>query len=96
MRTPRQTVMSSSVTGPIWATAVRSTLPPGARVRRVQVELCLADQVTAHRVLQVSGPVDAYGTADVVLVVGGGVLIDLDKDDLRIVQMGLDPVRVDE
>jgi hypothetical protein len=32
----------------------------------------------------------------VVLLVRGGVLVDLDENDLGVVEMGLDPVGVDE
>ena len=46
-----------------------------------RLELGLVDEVAADRVLEVGLPVDAHGTADVVLLVGGGVLVDLDEDD---------------
>src|SRR5207245_1240362 len=54
----------------------------------------LIDEVAAHRVLEVLLPVDPDGVPDVVLVVRRGVLVDLDEDDLRVVQVGLDPVGV--
>ena len=60
------------------------------------LELLLAHEVAADRVLQVLLPVEADRAPDVVLVVGGGVLVDLDEDDLRVVEVGLDPVGVDE
>ncbi len=56
----------------------------------------LLDEVAADRVLEVLLPVEADGAADVVLLVGSGVLVDLDQDHLRVVEVGLDPVGVDE
>ena len=60
------------------------------------LERLLADEVAAYGVLQVLLPVQLYGTADVALVVRGGVLVDLDQDGVRVVELGLDPVGVDE
>jgi hypothetical protein len=61
-----------------------------------RLELGLADEVTPDRVLQVGLPVQAHRAPDVVLLVRGGVLVDLDEHHLRVVEMGLDPVGVDE
>jgi hypothetical protein len=60
------------------------------------LELLLAHEVTPDRVLKVLLPVQAHGALDVVLVVGGGVFVDLDEDDLRVCEVGLDPVGVYE
>ena len=60
------------------------------------LELVLVHEVAADLVLQVLLPVDAHGTADVVLVVGGRVLVDLDEHHLVVVEVGLDPVGVDQ
>lgn len=54
----------------------------------------LVDEVAADRVLQVLLPVDLDGVLDVVLVVRRSVLVDLDDDDLRVVEVRLDPVGV--
>ena len=64
--------------------------------REQLLEIGLVDEVALDLVLQVLGPVDAYGAADVVLVVGGNVFVDLDEDHLGIVEMGLGPCGVDE
>ena len=61
-----------------------------------RLELRLVDEVAADLVLEVGLPVDPDGVADVVLVVRRRVLVDLDEDDLRVVEVGLDPVGVDE
>src|SRR4051812_30849960 len=66
-------------------------------LRRQQLlELLLVDEVTTYLVLQVLTPVDAHRAADVVLVVRRGVLVNLDEHHLRVVEMCLDPVGVDE
>jgi hypothetical protein len=59
-------------------------------------EVVLLDDVTDGGLLQLLGPVQPYGALDVAHVVGGHVLVDLDEDDLRVVQVALDPVGVDE
>src|SRR5690606_2671836 len=46
------------------------------------------------RVLQLLLPVDLDGVADVALVVGAGVLVDLDDDDTGSVEVRLDPVGI--
>ena len=56
------------------------------------VELGLGHEVTANRVLQVAGPVEAHGAGDVPLVVGRDVFVDLDEDDGRVVEVLLHPV----
>src|SRR5690606_9502999 len=55
------------------------------------LETGLVDEVTADRVLQVLLPVDLHGATDVALVVGAGVLVDLDAHDTPRVEVGLDP-----
>ena len=45
------------------------------------------DVVPAHGSMQVGLPVPPHGPGDVVLVVGGGVLVDLDHPDVIVVQM---------
>ena len=57
---------------------------------------CLVDEVPADRVLQVGLPVELDGAGDVAGVVGGGVLVDLDEDDARGVEVLLGPVGRDE
>src|SRR5690606_14328896 len=60
------------------------------------LELLLGDEVATYRVTQVTGPVDLDRALDVVLVVGRGVFVDLDQNDLGVVEMLLDPVGRDE
>ena len=67
-----------------------------ATLREQGLEPLLADEVVADAVLEVLGPVDLDGVANVALVVGLGVLVDLDEDDLGVVEVLLDPVCVDE
>ncbi len=57
---------------------------------------CLVDEVAADLVLEVGRPVELDGALDVALVVGRGVLVDLDEDDLRVVEVVLDPLGGDE
>ena len=66
------------------------------RERQQCLELRLVDEVAAHLVLEVGGPVELDGALDVALVVGGRVLVDLDEDDLRVVEMVLHPLGGDE
>jgi hypothetical protein len=54
------------------------------------------DEVVADAVLQVLLPVELDRAGDVALVVGSGVLVDLDQDDVRVGEMLLDPVSGDE
>jgi hypothetical protein len=61
-----------------------------------RLELLLVDEVATDLVLQVGGPVELDGALDVALVVGGGVLVDLDKDDAGGVEVVLDPLGGDE
>ena len=56
----------------------------------------LVDEVALHRVLQVELPVEANRAADVALLVRGGVFVDLDEYDARVVEVALDPRGVDE
>ena len=67
-----------------------------ARANEQRLELRLADEVPADLVLQVGRPVELDGARDVALVVGGGVLVDLDEDDPGVVEMLLDPLGGDE
>src|SRR5690606_11321763 len=67
-----------------------------ALVGQELLEALLVDEVTADRVLQVLGPVDPDGVLDVVLLVGGRVLVHLDDGDAGVVQVLLDPVGVDQ
>ena len=55
-----------------------------------------ADDVAADAVGQLARPVPGDGARDVALVVGGGVDVDLDEADVRVVEMGLRPGGVDE
>ena len=69
----------------------------GDALRREQsLELLLVDEVAPNRILQVGFPVQPDGILDVILVVRGRVLVDLDQDDLGIVEMLLDPIGRDE
>ena len=61
-----------------------------------RLELLLVDEVAADLVLEVGGPVELDGSPDVALVVGGGVLVDLDEDDAVGVEVVLDPLGGDE
>jgi hypothetical protein len=67
-----------------------------ALVGQELLEALLVDEVTADRVLKVLGPVDPDGVADVVLLVGGRVLVHLDDRDGRVVQVLLEPIGVDQ
>src|SRR4051812_30529540 len=60
------------------------------------LELLAADEVAARRVLQVLLPVQLDRALDVALVVGAGVLVDLDEDDAGLAEMLLGPVGGDE
>jgi hypothetical protein len=61
-----------------------------------RLELLLVDEVATDLVLQFGLPVELDGAADVAAVVGRGVLVDLDEDDARGVQVLLGPVGRDE
>ena len=61
-----------------------------------RLELLLVDEVAADLVLEVGRPVELDGALDVALVVGGGVLVDLDEDDAVGVEVVLDPLGGDE
>ncbi|GAB3310300.1 hypothetical protein GCM10027451_20890 [Geodermatophilus aquaeductus] len=64
--------------------------------RQQLLELLLADEVAAQRVLQVELPVELDRALDVALVVGAGVLVDLDEDDAGLADVLLGPVGGDE
>ena len=59
-------------------------------------ELLLVDEVAADLVLQVGLPVELDGAGDMAAVVGGGVLVDLDEDHARGVQVFFGPIGRDE
>ena len=61
-----------------------------------RLELLLVDEVATDLVLQIGRPVELDGALDVALVVGGGVLVDLDQDDGVVVEMVLHPLGGDE
>jgi hypothetical protein len=50
------------------------------------------DEVALDGVLQVGAPVQLDRAGDVAAVIGGGVLVDLDEDDVRGVKIALSPV----
>ncbi len=52
------------------------------------------DEVPPNRILQVLLPVDLDRALDVALVIGAGVLVDLDEDDAIVTKVGLRPVSV--
>jgi hypothetical protein len=66
-----------------------------AALGQQRLEAGLVHEVTANRVLQVLLPVDLDGRRDVPLVKRAGVLVDLNDGHARLVDVGLDPVRVD-
>ena len=59
-------------------------------------ELLLVDEVALDRVLQIGLPVQLDGAGDVPAVVGAGVLVDLDEDDVGRVEIALGPVSGDQ
>ena len=61
-----------------------------------RLELLLVDEVAADLVLQVGLPVELDRALDVALVVGRGVLVDLDQDDAGGVEVVLHPLGGDE
>ena len=79
---------------PPYSTIVSSLATP--RDGQQRLELRLVDEVAAYLVLEVGGPVELDRALDVALVVGGGVLVDLDEDDLRVIEMVLHPLGGDE
>jgi hypothetical protein len=58
--------------------------------------LLLIDEVPTDRILQIFLPVQLDGAWDVTPVIGGGVFIDLDENDVLITGMFGDPISVDE
>ena len=64
--------------------------------RQQLLELLAVDEVAAHRVLEVGLPVQLHGTLEVALVVGAGVLVDLDEDQAGVAEVLLGPVGGDE
>src|SRR5260370_19998511 len=69
---------------------VAGNAPPGQQ----GLEAGLVHEIAAHRVLQVSLPVDLDGIAYVTLVVSAGVLVYLDEHHARVAAVRLDPVGV--
>ncbi len=67
-----------------------------ALLRQELLELLLAHEVATDLVLQLGLPVETDRTLEVAAVVGGHVLVHLDEDNLRVGQVGLGPVGVDE
>ena len=67
-----------------------------AALREQRAEVLAAGDVAADAVGQLAGPVPAHGARDVALLVGGGVDVDLDEADGRIVEVGFRPVGRDE
>jgi hypothetical protein len=65
-------------------------------VRQQGLEAGPVDEVPAQRVLQIGAPVQGDGPGDVAGVVGVAVLVDLDHDDVRLGQVLLQPVAVDQ
>src|SRR4029453_17823863 len=59
-------------------------------------ELLGGDEVAPQRVLEVGVPVHGHGPADVPAGVGVGVLVDLDKAQVGVVQVGGQPVGGDQ
>ncbi len=64
--------------------------------RQEGFEALLADEVVADAVLEVLLPVELDGVRDVALVVGLGVFVDFDQNDIGVAEVFLDPVRRDE
>ena len=67
-----------------------------AAVGEERLELRLVHEVAADLVLEVGRPVELDGALDVALVVGRGVLVDLDQDDARGVEVVRHPLGGDE
>jgi hypothetical protein len=53
-------------------------------------------EVAGIRVVELSGPVETYGTGQVARVVGIGVDVDLDEADVRVVKVVTRPVDSDK
>ena len=66
------------------------------RVGQQLAEVLARCDVAADPVGQLAGPVPADGARDVALLVGRGVDVDLDEADVRVVEVVLRPVGVDE
>ena len=59
-------------------------------------ELLGVDEIALDRVLQIGAPVQLDRAGDVAAVVGAGVLVDLDEDDVGGVEIALGPVGGDQ
>ena len=59
-------------------------------------ELLGVDEVTSDRVLQIGTPVQLHRAGDVAAVVGAGVFVDLDEDDVVGIEIALGPVGGDQ
>jgi hypothetical protein len=64
--------------------------------REELAEVLPAGDVAADSIGELAGPVPADRARDVALVVGGGVDVDLDEADGRVVEVGPGPVGVDQ
>jgi hypothetical protein len=67
-----------------------------AGARQQVGELRLRGVLPAHLRVQVGAPVPRHGAGDVPLLVGLRVLVDLDQPDAGVVQVLLEPVRLDQ
>jgi len=56
-------------------------------------ELLLVNEIAAHRILQVLLPVQLDSAGNVPVVVGRGVLVDLDENRVGGIEIALGPVR---
>jgi hypothetical protein len=83
---------------PVVVTAVEHHRRLGADAGLLQqpAQSLLVDVVAPQGIVQVGGPVPADRIADVPLLVGGGVLVDVDDAYVRVVDVLDDPVCVDE
>ena len=59
-------------------------------------ELLGVDEVAPDRVLQIGTPVQLHCAGDVAAVVGAGVFVDLDEDDVVGIEIALGPVGGDQ
>ena len=69
---------------------------PDARLGQQRREVLARRDVAADAVGQLARPVPADGAREMALLVGGRVDVDLDEADVRVVEVGLRPVAVDE
>src|SRR5439155_20307775 len=67
-----------------------------AALGKERLELLLVDEIADRMLLQVGLPVQTDRSGDVTLVVRGGVHVDLEHADARILRALREPVRLDE